>query len=278
MYRTQASGLTELREARVIPLHVNRRRFIAITGAKGGIGKSTLSVNLAFTYARWRSRTIIVDGDVGMADLNLMLGVAPERSLADVAKGEPVEACVAESNGLYLLPGLNGSYALANADSAMQGRIMAAVGQLKENFETVLIDAPAGIERNAVELTAEADDIVAVVTPQPTSIADAYGCLKVLHQRWDVDHVFLLVNDVRSDAQGQETVEQMVALTSRFIPKLGVTPLPFVPHDSSLPHYAAQGLPAVLAAPDAPASRAIQKVARTLDLMAQGGAAEEGGA
>lgn len=272
MLGTQAAGIQHLREARVIPLHIDRQRFIAVTGAKGGIGKSTISVNLSYVYARQRSQTVIVDGDMGMADLNLMLGVAPERSLADVARGVAAEDCLVACHGLHLLPGLNGSYQLANADGAMQERILEGVRTLGSSFRTVIIDAPAGIEKNAVELTSEAEEIVVVVTPQPTSIADAYGCLKVLHNRHDVEQVFLLVNDARSAEQGEEVAEQMLALAHRFLPELDVVVLPYVPHDMSLGHYAAQGVPAVLAAPDAPASRAIQKVARTLDLMAQGGA------
>lgn len=268
---TQAAGIQQLREARVIPLHIHRRRFMAVTGVKGGVGKSTMSVNLAYAFTKQRSKVALVDGDMGLADLNLMLGVAPERSLADLAQGVPVLDCLAEAHGLNLLPGLNGSYDLANADSAAHGRIMEGIRALTGSFETVILDAPAGIERNAVEMTSQADDIVVVVTPQPTAIADAYGCNKVLHTRHDIDRVYLLVNDVRSMTQGHEVVEQMTALASRFLPQLEIIPLPFVPHDLTLSHYAALGVPAVMAAPDAPASRAILKVARTLDLMAEGG-------
>lgn len=277
MFATQAAGIQQLREARVIPLHIHRRRFLAVTGVKGGIGKSTLSVNLAYAFARQNSKVALVDGDMGLADLNLMLGVAPERSLADLAQGACVTDCLAEVHGMNLLPGLNGSYDLANLDSSAHGRIMEGIIELTQSFETVILDAPAGIERNAIEMTCQAEDIIVVVTPQPTAIADAYGCNKVLHTRHDVDRVYLLVNEVRSMAQGHEVVDQMMALAARFLPNLEVVPLPFVPHDMTLPHFAALGMPAVLAAPDAPASRAITKVARALDLMSQGSTSDLGG-
>lgn len=265
---TQAAGLRALREARVIPLFFNRRRFIAVSGVKGGIGKSTLSVNLAYAFHKKHSKVVLVDGDMGLADLNLMLGVAPDRSLADLALGMPVLDCLAEAHGLTLLPGLNGSYDLANADSGAHGRIMEGIKDLRDHFETVIIDSPAGIERNAIELTSRADEIVVVVTPQPAAIADAYAVCKVLHNRHDVDRLYLLVNNVRSDEQGHEVVENMTSLAARFLPELELVPLPFVPHDGTLSHYASLGMPALAASPDAPGPRAVTKVARALDVLA----------
>lgn len=277
MFAPQPSGArASEEEARVIPLYFDRKRFIAVSGVKGGIGKSTLSVNLAYAFSKKRSKVALVDGDMGLADLNLMLGVAPQRSLADLARGASVEACLAETYGMSLLPGLNGSYDLANADSAALGRIMDGVRELSARWGTVIVDAPAGIERNAIEMTSLADEILVVVTPQPTAIADAYGCCKVLHTRHDVERLFVLVNDVRSEAQGGEVVEQMVALCQRFLPDLEVEALPYVPHDATLGHYASLGMPALAAAPDAPACRAISKVARHLDLLAQGASSAEG--
>lgn len=269
MYATQAQGIQTLREARVIPLFYNRKRFLAVSGAKGGIGKSTLSVNLAYAFAKKHSKVAVVDGDMGLADLNLMLGVAPDRSIADLAQGMPVSDCLVDAHGFSLLAGLNGSYDLANAGNAALGRILDGVRQLSERFETVIIDSPAGIEKNAVEMASEAREIILVVTPQPASIADAYGCAKVFHVRHDVERLYLLVNNVRSEQQGQEVVEQMKALGGQFLPELQFEALPFVPHDATLSHYAALGVPALAVTPDAPGCRAITKVARALDVLAQ---------
>src|SRR5262249_18047488 len=111
-------------------LDTTRRRAIAVTGGKGRVGKSTMALNPPVACAPRGARTLAVDGDLGMADLNLLLGLAPERSLLDVVNGERLESALVGAHGIHLLPALNGSYKLANLDGRARERILDAIDRL----------------------------------------------------------------------------------------------------------------------------------------------------
>lgn len=241
-----------------------RRRFISIAGGKGGVGKSTLAANLAAHYARTGSSTVIVDGDVGMADLNLLLGVAPEKSLLDVVRGTPVEDCLVNVHGLSLLPGLNGSYALANANQDVQARILNTLDGLQQEFETIIVDIAAGIDSLSMSIAANSDDVIVVVSPEPTSIADAYACLKVLNREHGIERAFVVVNSVNSALQSKLVFGDLRVLTERFL-NIELVELPSVPRDTGVASAVISGAPVVLYRPDAAASRGIVNLAHAFD-------------
>lgn len=262
----QAQGLRGGAGA-VTPLHSSRRRVVAITGGKGGVGKSTMAVNLSVAFARRGSRVCAFDGDAGMADLNLLLGVAPGRSLADVFAGVPIEEVLIAAHGIELLPALNGSFALANLDDFARARVFAALTSLAPRFDTLVIDTAAGIGAGAIGFAGSAAEVVVVVRPEPLSLADAYACIKVLAQREKVRRVFVVANDVRSPAEADEVYGRLRVLVDRFL-GIELVPLPSVPHDSATAEAAACGTPLVAFRPDAPAARAIMQVSRSIDAMA----------
>jgi flagellar biosynthesis protein FlhG len=262
----QAATLRHLARG-VIPLDARRERTIAITGGKGGVGKSTLAVNLAVAYARRGARALAIDGDLGMADLNLLLGVAPERSLLDVVRGCPVEQILVAAHGIHLLPALNGSYALENLDAPARDALLAAIQSLDRSFDTRIVDVAAGIGATQTCLAGAVADPVVVVTPEPLSLADAYACLKVLARHEGVQHAHVVANRVRSQAEADEVVARLTALVGRFL-ELRLSALPAIPLDPLVADAAASGVPLVLSHPDAPASRAIKQLARRLDALA----------
>lgn len=264
MKRTTAEDVATTASQNVITLPAARRRYVSISGGKGGVGKSTLAVGLSAHYARQGARTVLVDGDFGMADLNLLLGLAPDRSVLEVMNGSLVDKCLVEAHGLHLLPGLNGSFSVANADEEMQQALLMALRQLTEAFDTVVIDTPAGIDVRNIEVTAAADEVIVVATPEPVSLADAYACLKILKKYANRDRVFLIPNAVKSETQANELTSQLTNLVDHFL-DIDLVALPFVPHDPAVPIAASSGVPLTLARPDAPASRAIARLARALD-------------
>ncbi len=245
------------------PPVVGRQRAIAITGGKGGVGKSTLAVNLAVAYATAGARTLLVDTDLGMADLNLLLGVAPDKSLLDALHGAPLDEVVVSAHGIDLLPALNGSYLLANLGASARRRAFELIESLANRFDTLVLDIAAGLGPNQIGFAAAAEPIV-VVNPEPLSMADAYACLKVLRTEQDVRHAFVIPNRVTSTAQAGEVVGRLAALVSRFL-DLELTSLPPVPADPSVPEAGQYGVPLMLHRPDAPAARAIRQIARALD-------------
>jgi len=272
MTKDQADGLRRLGPVELI--ETPRRRAIAVTGGKGGVGKSTVAVNLAVTYARRGSKTLAIDGDLGMADLNLLLGVAPEKSLLDVIQGDRLESALVPAHGIYLLPALNGSYRLANLEARARERILDAIDRLGDRFDTIVIDTPAGIGESAMAFAGAAADVIVVATPEPLSLADAYACLKVLVTKQGVRRAFILPNNVRSPSEAEEVFARLAALVDRFI-GIELEMLPAIPHDVSIARSAIAGTPFVAMSPDSPASRAIRQVTRRLDALARPPAAEE---
>ena len=250
----------------VVPLEVSRRRLIAVTGGKGGVGKSTTAINLALAYARRGARTLLLDCDLGMADLNLLLGVAPETSVLDVLRGASIEDVVVPAHGIHLLPALNGSYQLANLDEASRQALFEAVIRLGAQFDTLIVDTGAGIDANAVTFAGAAAEVVLVVTSEPLSLADAYSCLKALAIHQSVRRAFVMPNNVRSPSEADEVFVKLKVLADRFL-DITLTPLPAVPHDPCVSQAAGLGTPMVLNSPDAPASRAYHRVAKHIDAL-----------
>lgn len=241
-----------------------RTRVIAMTGGKGGVGKSCLTANLAVHYARRRGKVLVLDADLGTADLNLLFGVAPRRSLLDVLEGHPIEDVLVETCGIHLLPGLNSSFRLANLGPRERQSLLHAVDSLQHRFDTLLVDCAPGLDEGTVAFAAAAADIVLVVTPEPTSLADAYACAKALRRDHGVRRMHLLPNAVRSAAEAQELVKRFTRLVGRFL-DVSITPLPAVPFDAHLSAAAVAGVPLMVRTLDSPASQALVQAARRLD-------------
>ncbi|HEY4243346.1 MAG TPA: P-loop NTPase [Kofleriaceae bacterium] len=243
------------------------RRAIAVSGGKGGVGKSTIAANLAIAFAQLGSRALLVDTDLGMADLNLLLGVAPEKSILDVLGGAPITDALVAAHGISLLPALNGSYLLSTIGPAAQARVLELVTSLRASFDTLVIDIAAGIGQAQTTFAGAATDTIVVVNPEPLSMADAYACLKTLAVQQGVRHAFVLPNRVMSRVQADEVVARLRALVSRFL-DLELTALPFVPSDLSVAEAAQCGTPLLVHAPGSPAARAIRHLPRSLAALA----------
>lgn len=244
-----------------------RERVVAVTGGKGGVGKSTIALGLASAYAIDGARALLVDTDLGMADLNLLLGVAPGRSLLDALGGIPVEDVLVSAHGLQLLPAQNGSFALATMSDRSRARALELCGQLSARFDTLVFDIAAGIGAHQAGFAAAAADRVVVVNPEPLSMADAYACLKVLVTEHGVRSAYVLPNRVVGRAQGDEIVLRLTDLVTRFL-DLELIALPAIPADPAVTEAAHHGVPLLRHRPDSPAARAIRQVARALDAHA----------
>lgn len=243
------------------------RRAIAVSGGKGGVGKSTIALNLAIAYSQLGARTLVVDTDLGMADLNLLLGVAPDKSMLDALSGAPLDEVLVKAHGIDLLPALNGSYLLSTIGPTAQRRVLDLVSSLSERFDTLVIDIAAGIGQAQTTFASATADALVVVNPEPLSMADAYACLKTLSLQQGVRHAYVLPNRVTSRSQANELTARLGALVSRFL-ELEITALPPIPSDPQVAEAAASGVPLMIHAPDAPAARAIRQLTRVLSSLA----------
>lgn len=263
----QAAKLRVIRGGGTATPSVVSRRSLAVSGGKGGVGKSTVALNLAIAYAQAGSRTLMLDTDLGMADLNLLLGVAPSRSVLDALGGVPIEDVLVQAHGIDLLPALNGSYLLSTIGPAAQARLLDMVASLAGRFDTLVVDVAAGIGQVQTRFAGSTTDAIVVVNPEPLSMADAYACLKVLATEQGVKHAYMVPNRVHSRAQADEIAARLKTLVDRFL-DLELTALPPIPADPAVTEAAQIGIPLLVHMPGSPAARAIRALTTSLATFA----------
>lgn len=238
---------------------------IAVTSGKGGVGKTNLSVNLAIALGRRGARTLAIDADLGLANMDIVMGVAPTFTTAEVVRGEvEIEDVLVEGpENVWLLPGASGQYDLAMLDDRGRQTLFSAVDSLDDRFDCVVVDTGAGVGSNAVGFAAAAKDIVVVVTPEPTSVADAYGVIKVLSTRCGVRRLRIVANMTQSAAEGERVFRRINSLAERFLDVV-LDYVGHIPRDPMIQRAVVRGEPFSVMYPDAPASRAVASIAQKL--------------
>ena len=268
----QAGGVRLLRAANE-PETFRRARFakdvltIAVTSGKGGVGKTQLSANLAVSMVQMGLKVVMLDADVGLASLDLALGVSPGADLLSVVRGKSSmgEIVVTSRSGVQLVPACPGRYEMANMDARERSLLLSSLRDLALDYDALIIDTGAGIGVNAVEFASIADEVLLVATTDPTSLRDAYAMAKVLHRRYGLDRMHFVASQVRGDLEGIEVYERLVAIVRRFL-TLDLGYLGCVPRDESVPRSVSSGEPYILSSPRSFASRSIQQIVKRLTL------------
>jgi flagellar biosynthesis protein FlhG len=246
-------------------LVLGKTRTIAVTSGKGGVGKTQISANLAVSLARQGARVLLLDADLGLASLDLVFGVRPRADLLSVMRGERLakDILIEAAPGVQLLPACPGRYEMANLSAPDRDRLMNMVQEVASGFDAWIIDTGAGIGSNSVAFAEVADEIVLVVTPDPTSLRDAYAMAKVLHRRSSIDRIQLVANQVEHHNQGLEVYQRLNGVVRNFL-ALDLNYLGAIPKDPAIPSAIASGHPCVLGAPNSPAARAMETLAKSL--------------
>lgn len=238
---------------------------ISVSSGKGGVGKTNLSVNLAVTLGRRGARVLAIDADLGLANMDIVMGLAPMYTAAELVRGEATidDVLVRGPDNVWLLPGASGQYDLANLTDLQRRELFTAVDSLEDRFDIVVVDTGAGVGSNAIGFASAAKDIIVVVTPEPTSVADAYGMLKVLCTRCGVRRVKVVTNVVSSAKEGEQVFKRLANLTARFL-SIGLEHLGSIPRDAAVSRSIMRGEPITCSYPKAPASLAIDQIAGRL--------------
>jgi flagellar biosynthesis protein FlhG len=191
---------------------------IAVTSGKGGVGKTAIALSLAIALARMKKKVLLVDGDLGLANVHLLLGVAPRVNISHVVRGTcSIEEIVWEGPmGVHILPGACGIEEMANLDSTSLERINAYLTTFERQYDFLIIDTAAGIGASVTRFAAATDYTLLILTPEPASLADAYATAKVLFER-GAHRIAALVNMAVSGREGAETFDRLNTLVVRFL-------------------------------------------------------------
>ena len=253
-------------DQRVIPLHSRpaegRARVFAFTGGKGGVGKTSIAVNTGVALASAGFRVVLLDADLGLANVDVMLGLTPRYNLGHVVRGdlELDDILVEGPGGLGVLPGSSGSQELTELSEAERWRLLGALEGLEERFDVAIVDTPAGISDNVLYFASGVQDVIVVVTSEPTSLTDAYATIKVMSRKAGVRRFELLVNQVESEDEAREIHRRLTVVTDRFL-DVELRYAGAVPPDHNLVRGIMEQVPVVLGMSQSPAARAITRFA-----------------
>ena len=247
---------------RVIPLRprptVRAVRAMAFTGGKGGIGKTSISVNSAVALARSGYRTLLLDADLGLANVDVMWGLTPRYNLGHLLRGDCSlsQVLLEGPEGVGVLPGSSGMQDLTRLSPADRWRLLSELEVLDDRYDVVIVDTAAGISDNTVYFAGAVQDVIVIATEEPTSLTDAYATVKVLSRQAGVRRFELLVNEVATDDEAREIHRRLNAVTGRFL-DVEVHYGGFVPADQNLVRGIMEQRPVVVGMPSAPSARAI---------------------
>ncbi|TVP92722.1 MAG: MinD/ParA family protein [Thioalkalivibrio sp.] len=242
-----------------------RPRIIAVTSGKGGVGKSSIAVNLGLTLARYGRRVCILDADTGLANVNIMLGLRPGRSLEHVLAGEcPIEDILLEAaHGLKVIPGANGISECVNLDPERQQRLVTELSRIEGDFDYLLLDTAAGISETTLDFVSAAQQVLLVITPEPTSLTDAFSLLKLALRRHPVA-CEVVVNMAASFNEARSVFQRFHGAVGKYL-EADVNFLGFVQRDESMRTAVSLQHPVSLFPETDPSSRPFQRLAEALE-------------
>ncbi len=210
--RTQAATLRELNSSRPV-------KVIAVTGGKGGVGKTTVAANLAVSFAALGRETMLVDADLSLANVDVLLGLSTRFNLGHVIRGECAleDVIVTGPHGLQVVPAASGVKRMANLAPAEHAGIIHAFSELYHNVEVMVVDTAAGLTDSVLTFSQAAHHVLVVVCDEPASITDAYALIKVLSREHGVQRFQILANQTRRSGEGPALYDKLSRVCDRFL-------------------------------------------------------------
>lgn len=252
-------------ETQIVPHKV---RCIAVTGGKGGVGKTNISINLATSLSRLKNRVMLLDADFGLANVDVVLGLNPKKNLLHVLDNECElkEILLDGPDNISIVPASSGVKRMANMNSYEQRGLISAFSELAQDLDIMIIDTAAGISDSVIHFSRAAGEIIVVVCDEPASIADAYALIKVLSKDFDVHKVSIISNQVESNAHGEMLFSQLLKVINKYL-DVSVNYLGAVPDDIYLKKAVKRQLAVTAAYPRSRSSESFRKIASKINTM-----------
>lgn len=250
----QAQGIRQMKNHKPV-------QVIAVTSGKGGVGKSNVTVNLAVSLAKEGQHVLVMDADLGLANIDVLLGLNPRYNLSHVINGECTleDTLVEGPSGIKIIPASSGTRSMADLTPAENAGIIRAFSELTIPVDTLLIDTAAGLSESVVSYVRASREVIVVVCDEPASITDAYAMIKVMNRDFDVQRFHVLANQAHSIQQGRELYMKLARVADKY---LDVT-LDFIgsiPYDDYLKKAVQKQKCVIETFPRSPASMAFRKI------------------
>ena len=248
---------------------VGNARVIAVTSGKGGVGKSSVSINLAVQFARMGKKVIILDADFGLANIEVMFGVIPKYNLSDLMlNGMDIKDIITDGpEGVKFISGGSGIAKLVNLDKEQVKRLVNKLSELESMADVIIIDTGAGISASVMEFLVASLETILVTTPEPTSITDSYALMKALSMnesfRKNETSIKMIANRVTSEDEGRKLYEKLNIVVSRFL-DINMSYLGTIPMDNNNIKAVMKQKPVSLIYPSSASSRHFIEVAEKI--------------
>lgn len=246
-----------------------KARVITVTSGKGGVGKTSISINLAIQLTRLGKKVVVFDADFGLANIEVMLGVRPQYNLADMMfRGKDLTDIITQGEeGISFISGGSGIQELASMNREQVMYLTSRLIALDKFADVIIVDTGAGISDSVLEFVLASTEVLLVATPEPTSITDAYALLKALNRKEEFvkedTSIKMISNRVTSVAEGQSLYEKMSVVSDKFL-NIPITYLGSVPMDEQISKAVMRQKPVSVINPEAPSAKAIKHIAETL--------------
>lgn len=241
-------------------------QVIAVTGAKGGVGKSNVSVNLSIALAEIGRRVVLLDADLGLANIDVLLGISAKNNISNVLSGEIslADVMVNGPGGIRIIPAASGTHEMANLQPREHAGLIRAFSSISDQLDVLVIDTAAGIGDGVVSFVKASQEILVVVTDEPTSITDAYALIKLLNRDHGMFRFRILANMVRTSQDGHNLFAKLTKVTDRFL-DVALQYVGCIPQDDSVKRAVQRQRAVIEAYPRAKASLAFKSLAKKVD-------------
>jgi len=237
---------------------------IAVTGGKGGVGKTSVAANLAVICADIGKRTLLLDADLGLANIDLILGLQPQYTLADVMNGHcAIEDILLEGpGGVLVVPAASGNSQMGALQPRQHAGLVNLISELEQDVDVMIIDTAPGISDSVLTFCQAAQDTLLVVCDEPAALADAYALIKILVRERGVGRIHVIASRVRDAVDGRMVYVKLLRVCERFLADVALNYLGCVPNDDWLRLSVQRRQPVVKLYPRAPSAQALMEIAR----------------